>query len=371
MSVETDLHTGFAVALLHALPSVAGDNVVVSPWSVSSALAVLAPGCDESARREIELALGPSADAGGLLAGLAADAATVAGNRDSNEGSVLMVANTLWVDDGRTPVPAFVRHLDRWPGAVLRSAPMASDPERARASINADVALTTRDLIQEVLPDGSITTEERAVIVNALYLVAGWVEPFADAGTTEQPFHGLSGTRQVPVMRGSRDAGYAHDGWEYLALPLQLGLQSEILLPPVGVDPHLRVIDPTVLIDLRNRATGHRVDLHMPRFRAEWRTGLLEPLCTLNVCRIFDPGALALVRVVAEQRLHVSATFHATVLRVDESGIEGAATAALVARAVAFRHLTEVEVRVDRPFFFLVTHRETGVVVFLAYITEP
>jgi hypothetical protein len=48
--VGTDLHAGFAVALLRAMAPDADENVVVSPWSVSSALAVLAPGVEVRAR---------------------------------------------------------------------------------------------------------------------------------------------------------------------------------------------------------------------------------------------------------------------------------------------------------------------------------
>jgi serine protease inhibitor len=371
MSVATDLHAGFAADLLRALAPAGGEHVVVSPWSVSSALAVLAPGCDEPARREIGQALGQRADTGDLPALLAAHAATVAeaGNRAPSDEGMLAVANTLWVEHGRTPVPGFLRLLDRWPGAALRSAFLAADPEGARAAVNADVALTTRDLIREILPAGSLTGDERAVIVNALYLLAGWVEPFAEASTAQEPFHSPSGSRDLAMMRGSREVGYARDGWQYLDLPLRLGLRAEVLLPPVAADSHPGPLDPALLAELRDRAIVHRVDLHLPRFRAESATGLIEPLRALGVCRVFD--ASALVDVVAEEPLQVSSAFHAAVLRVDERGIEGAAATAMVARTVAYRRLPEVEVRVDRPFLFLVTHRETGVVVFLACVVEP
>jgi serine protease inhibitor len=372
MPVATDLHAGFAVDLLRAV-STAEDNLVLSPWSVSSALAVLAPGVAAGpARREIERALAPRGEPEGLTAALAADATRVAGDRDTSGDSVLTVANTLWVDDARTPAPAFVRHLDTWPGAALRTASMASDPEAARAAINADVATTTRDLIPEILPAGSITSDERAVIVNALYLLVAWTEPFAETATADEPFHSPSGARDVATMRGRREASFARDsGWEYLALPLHLGLQAEILLPPAGGERPSAAIAPSGLGELRDRATSHRVDLHLPRFRIESGTGLVEPLRALGVRGIFDPGLLALDGIVVEERLYVSAAFHAAVLRVDESGIEGAAATAIVARATAFRPLPEVELRVDRPFFLLVTHAETRAVLFLARVAEP
>jgi serine protease inhibitor len=367
------LHTDFGVALVHALPAAAEENFVVSPWSVSSALAVLAPGVDDQGRREIEHALAPGAVSGDLPADLATAAARVAHERAPGDDSVLAVANTLWVDDGRTPAPRLVRHLERWPGAALRSVPLCAAPERARATINADVAQTTRNLIPAILPRGSITPEDRAVIVNALYLLAGWFERFAEPETTDEPFHSPSGTHEVPTMRGWREARYAENGWRYVALPLWLGLEAEILLPPATAAPHVatRTLDRTVLVDLRHEATGHRVRLHLPRFRVEWDTDLIPVLRALGVNRIFDPGRRALVDVVVEERLYVSGAFHAAVLQVDERGVEGAAATAVVAPAAAYHRLRSVELRIDRPFFFLITHRGTGAVIFLAHIAEP
>jgi serine protease inhibitor len=75
--------------------------------------------------------------------------------------------------------------------------------------------------------------------------------------------------------------------------------------------------------------------------------------------------------VVTREALYVSGVFHAAVLRVDERGVEGAAATAIVARTVAAVAAPRVEVRVDRPFFVLVTHRQTGAVIFLAYVAEP
>jgi serine protease inhibitor len=369
-----DRHSAFALALLGAVSSTAGENVVVSPWSVSSALAVLAPGCGAAAREELVLALaggwgdGARAPGGDVVASLAADAATIAGERGWSEGSSLAVANTLWVDEGRTPVPGFVAALGGWPGAALRFVPIAADPEGARRAVNTDVATTTRDLIPEILPKGALTSDDRAVIVNALYLFVPWLEPFAPDRTEDAPFHGLGGARSVPTMRAVHELAYAGEGWEYVRLPLDLGFVAEVLLPPAGGDgPGLP--DAGTLEALRGRARPHRVDLHLPRVRAGQATMLNGPLQALGIRRIFSD--LDVGGVVAEEPLWIAGAHHAAVLRMDETGIEGAAATALVARGVAYRLLPTVEVRVDRPFLLLVTHQRTAVVAFAARVVEP
>jgi serine protease inhibitor len=370
MSDAPDRHLGFALDLLRTHPDTGRGNVVVSPWSVSSALAVLAPGCDEPARDEIVRALASGRESDDLVAELAGDASGLTADRPAEDGSTLAVANTLWVDQSRTPAPAFGAGLDRWPGAGVRTVPLAANPDGARATINADVARTTRDLIPEILPAGSITPDDRAVIVNALYLLAAWLEPFSPADTTAEPFHAPSGTRELPTMRGLREVAYAGGEAEYVALPLWGGLQAEIVLSPAARTAAAGP-DAASLAELRRGATTHRVLLHLPRFRVTSTTELTRPLQTLGVHRIFDAGALALRQVVVEEPLHVAGVYHAAVLRADERGIEGAAATAIVARAVAFLQLPEVEMRVDRPFHVLISDRGTGAVLFLASVAEP
>jgi serine protease inhibitor len=373
MPAATDRHSGFAADLLHALhpPTPGADAVVLSPWSVSSALAAVAPACTPRVRRQIEQAVSGPGGGGDQLVALAADAARVV---DAGGDGLLAVANTLWVDEACTPVAAVVEDLGRWPGASLRGVPLRTDPHGARQTVNAAVAELTRDLVPELLPPGTVTGDDRAVVVNALYLLAGWLEPFTASLTEDEPFRGPSGPRAVPTMRGVREVEYADEGWQYLALPLDLGLTAEILVPPDGhraaVDAVARVdaLDGALLRRCRRRASEHRVDLHLPRFRAETAVELTGSLHALGMGGLFEPGALGLV---VEERVHVSAAFHAAVLRVDERGIEGAAATALAMRAVAHRHLPEVEVRVDRPFAFLVTHRPTGAILFLAHVVDP
>jgi serine protease inhibitor len=357
--VDTARDLRFAFALLHAAAGAGDSNYVCSPWSVASALAALAPGTTTDARDEIAAAVGP-------LDRLRHEAALVAGSSGGGD-AVLEVANRLWVDEGHTPNPSFVAELGLWPGAGVWTAPIRRDPEEARALVNADVAATTRGLIPEIVGQGALSGMT-AVLVNALYLMAGWLQPFRPEDTAEEAFHVPGGTRKVATMRASHETGYASSAsWQYVSLPLALGLQAEVVVP---ADHPAEPLSAGRLAALREAATPCRVDLHLPRARLGAGTRLSGPLATLGVCRIFDPGAPA-VTGVADRPLFISDAVHRAVLRMDESGIEGAAATAMVMRAVAFRSLPEVEMVVDRPFSVLVGHRATGAVLFLAKVADP
>ena len=357
--VDTASDLRFAIALFDAAAGTADSNYLCSPWSVASALAALAPGTTADARDEIATAVG----APDRLRHEAALVAESAGGGDA----VLEVANRLWVDEGCIPNPSFLAELGPWPGAGVRTAPISRDPEEARALVNADVAATTRGLIPEIIGEGTLSGMT-AVLVNALYLLAGWLQPFRPEDTAEEAFHAPGGTRKVATMRASHETGYAGGAsWQYVSLPLALGMQAEVVLAP---DYLAEPLSAGRLTALRDAATPCRVDLHLPRARLEAGTRLAGPLATLGVCRIFDVAASA-VTGVADQPLFISDAVHRAVLRVDERGIEGAAATAMVMRAVAFRSLPEVEMVVDRPFSLLIGHRVTGTVLFMARVASP
>ncbi|MGH8868248.1 MAG: serpin family protein [Actinomycetes bacterium] len=363
-------HAGFALRLHHALAPPDGSGTACSPWSVSSALGALAPGADDGTRHEIARALGVGVDG---LDRMAAQAHEVT-RRPGTEGveAALAVATTLWLDEEVTPRPDFTGALAGWPGARVGSTAIQRDPEHARVEVNADVAATTRGLVPEILPSGGLRSDDVAVLVNALYLLEAWVEPFHAADTAPAPFHRPDGVTHVPTMRGAREVPYAHtDGWQYAALPLYHGLHAEVLLADAPLTEAERDLDGPALDRLRAHAVQHRLTLSLPRFPVTGGGGLVGALQALGVRRLFERGAAPLPRVVQETAVFVSRAFHRAVLRVDERGVEGAAATAMVMNPVMFQPMAAATMRVDRPFLVLVTHRNTGAVLFLARVVDP
>jgi serpin B len=368
--MDPTLHLAFATALFRAAAGDDASNFVCSPWSVASALAALAPGTGSDARKEIAAAVGKSEDLRSEAASVAESSGPEAPLKAPGKGKnddVLAVANRLWVDEGCIPNPSFLAELAQWPGAGLRTAPISRDPEEARTLVNADVAATTRGLVPEILQKGTLDGMT-ALLVNALYLLAGWRQPFRPEDTVDEAFHTPAGTRDVPMMRAHRETGYARAAaWQYVSLQLGTDMAAEVVLPP---DRSMQPITAGHLATLRNAATPHRVGLHLPRTRLEAGARLAGPLAALGVRSIFDVHAPA-VTGVADQPLFISDAVHRAVLRVDENGVEGAAATGMLVQAVAFRSLPDVEMVVDRPFYLLIGHPATGTVLFMARIAEP
>ncbi|RSM65320.1 serpin family protein [Kibdelosporangium aridum] len=367
MSVQA--HLDFTVELQDVLAQ--GDpaaNTVWSPFSVASALALVARGAAGTTKDElVSMLLGDKSAEVEDLIRLLDKAEQLAEPHGDQEPPVLEVANTLWADKRIRIRQAFASALENMPSGSVRSAPFRDDPEGARNQINTDVAKTTRNLIPELLPEGVIKNDTIAALVNALYLKVAWRNKFEEAATESRPFHAPSGVVRVPTMWLSENLGYARtSGWQVVAMPAIGGVEAVVLLPD---GRELPSVDAATLKTLVDRPKRQKVSLRMPKLRLKLGAELTDVLNQLGVRTVFTDSAD--LSGISEDPLAVQAVIHESVLKIDEQGLEGAAATAVMMRTLSLDMSQPVEVDVDRPFLLLVRHKDSGVVYFSARVNDP
>lgn len=322
----------FALALHRALTTDPRVNLCWSPYAVACAVRHLATH-----------ARGRSGDE---LAAVVGDAATLAEAGELAPAPArpeLAVSATLWAD----PV------LD----ITGRPAPFLADPDKTRDMINQDVATTTRGLVPELVD--ALPADAVAALVVALYLRCGWVVEFERAETAPRRFRTPDGKKQVPTMRLRAEVGYARtEDWQVVRLDAWGGVHATVLLPYGDLATIEPALTPRTLAELLAAPARTHVDLSLPAFTVSTRAEL----------RDVDVAGVRIGELAGD--LPLDSVPHQAVLTVDERGIQGAAaTAAIAVMSGATRE--PVEVRVDRPFLFVVTHAQTGVVYFLTRVTDP
>jgi len=102
---------------------------------------------------------------------------------------------------------------------------------------------------------------------------------------------------------------------------------------------------------------------NVPKFKLEPPTlSLVEALQTLGMKSAFTTNAnfnrTAFLR--REQGLYISGIFQKTFLQVDEAGTEASAATGVARGAYGGDTNVPVQVRIDRPFLFMIQHRPTG-----------
>ena len=378
-------HSAFALWMYHAGRSTLGEgeNFLFSPFSISTAFAMLWPGAVGDTADEIasmmHFALPPErfhAAGNRLMAALEARNAYQPGP-DEGDAPILEIANDLWGLAEYPYVPTFLDLLARHYGAGMWIVDFLTEPEAARQEINKYVEGRTRGLIPELLPEDSITDLTRLVLTNVIYFKGAWRFPFDDARTAPAPFTALGGVAtDVPMMTGYIDeARYAMvDGTQVVELDyVGDGLAMALILPAPGTfasfEADLNAEGLAGLLAAPQRMEG---SLAMPRFAFEAELDLVPLFRAAGYDIPFSDGLAdfsGLSEVALQEGLHVTGAFHKARIIVDEEGTEAAAATAIVVGTES-APMETFNVRLDRPFLFVLRDRPTGAVLFLGRVVD-
>ena len=375
--VETDVHKSpskvpvaevetkdFAVNIFRAAAQ-EGENTLVSPLSVLTALAMAANGAEGDTLTQMETTLGGTReDLNDWLGGF----------KDDDQ---LKQANGIWVKNDRKfdPNEDFLTTVQEVYDAVLTEAPF---DETTREEINGWVREETDDMIDGIIDE--IPEEAIMYLINALSFEAAWENPYEEHQVQDGIFTTEDGRElDVEMMYGT--------AYDYLRTENATGFRQwyenedyafVALLPNEGVTVSELVDSLTgeELSDLLAKPEMDVVQTAIPKFEAESDFELSEMLSDMGMDKVFDDtladfGSLG---TYENRNIYISRVLHKTSIQVAEQGTKaGAATAVEIAYATgAFGPAEEpTTVYLDRPFVYMIVERETGLPLFMGTCMEP
>jgi serpin B len=374
-------------------------SVLLSPYSIATALAMTYAGADGDTKAEMQRVLRFPADPIACSAAfqvldhslsevIKRSEKWVADQKEEGGNAVpiqLSSANRLFIQKGFPLRKEFTDHAAQYFTAAPTELDFKHDPAGAREAINEWVADQTHNRIPEVLPVGQPTALTRLALVNALYLKASWADAFDEGMSKDEPFHlSRSQDARVPTMQARRHFGYAKShGYSVVTVPYQTGSLQLVLFVPDKLDGLVALEKKLSAQELTACAQLETCDviLHLPRFKLEPATlPLGKTLQALGLKNAFDQPVRSanfarMAPRTADGYLYIGEVFHKTWLSLDEHGTEAAAaTITLMSFAAGMPSkppLPPVEVRVDRPFLFAIQHVDSGVCLFLGRVTDP
>lgn len=381
---------------LHRRLAAGGGNLVTSPWSISSALAMTYGGAAGRTKTEMQGVLhlpANDAEVHGGFAGLAGDLTTLAQASQGGVESakkfggpatplVIQTANRLFGDRHYPFEKPFLELTKKSYGAPLEMLDFQKAPEAARGLINDWVAGRTSDRIPELIPGGVIDRDTRLVLTNAIYLKAAWAEEFKEE--PDAPFL-VNGTGPVKIPGLVRVAPFGYEelpGGAAVTIPYAgRGLQFVLFIPngKKGLSALEKKLTPEILAKTAQAETRD-ISLHFPQFKLEpGRVMLAENLIAMGMPTAFDrPEGSADFSGIAPRTPHdylcISHVIHQAFIAVDKHGTEAAAATAVVMPRVTSAPMEKpkpLEIRVDRPFAFAIQHQASGACLFLGRVTDP
>lgn len=364
MNRDSAAAADFGVRLLQSCVQ-PGENTLVSPLSVLSALAMTANGADGETLAQMETVLGlPSEELNRFFYSFQEQL------KDKDDG-ILSLANGIWFneDPNLTVEQVFLQTNADCYGAELRQAPFDGS---TLADINAWVSQATRGMIDQVLDE--IPPEAVMYLVNALSFDGEWENPYKAYQVHEGLFTTEDGREQQATLMYAGESCYLEDEQATGFLKYYAGRAYAFaaLLPNEGVSVE----------DYVNNLTGERlyallsapeetlVETVLPKFETAWDMELSETLQAMGMTDAFDPEKADFSRLGSSQQgnIFLSRVLHKTVISVTETGTR--AGAAAVVEAEAGGAMDPKIVELDRPFVYLLIDCETGVPLFVGTMMD-
>lgn len=341
------------------------ENLVFSPYSVSSALSMAALGARAQTRTQITKALQASKLSVDVIA---------TGNESliAMRDPALRVANALFIKEGAQIQPDFLELCKRF-SAETRNVDF-TDPKTIDI-INNWVKENTNGMIDKMT--GKYDEATLMSLINAIAFDGKWVKPFTAENTTPKPFYGSKVTTDAQMM-------YAHDtgvqyaetkSYQAVALPYE-GNRYEmvIVLPKSGkklgsvMNP---LLSPKAFSKLVSSLRYASVNLTLPKFSVSSELGLKEILQKLGIKNAFT-GKADFSGIAGKPGDYlISSILHKARIDVDEDGTKAAAATEVIISLTAMPLEEEIiEMNCDRPFFYAIRDRDTGMLIFMGAVNN-
>jgi len=227
----------FAIDLFKQIHS-NSDNLVYSPYSISTVLAMTYSGADGKTADQIsEVLYFPPA--GRLDPELRLLNDKILSN-DTLPGTEISLANAIWAQENFSFLPGYIKNIQKWYDAPLTEMDFIKEDAReaSRQRINNWVEKNTREKIKELIGPGILDASTRMVLTNAIYFNGKWMWPFDKALTAPSIFHvSSSESLRTSFMNQTRTLPYYEDEEiQALRLPYRNDRISMTILLPKTVD---------------------------------------------------------------------------------------------------------------------------------------
>ena len=339
------------------------QNAAISPLSLQMALSLAREGAAGETREELD----------GLLEGEEIDLAALLNNARyadayAYEGADAVAPGLQYANAGFAAreceiLPEYKARVDaEW-------FPLDESPE----NINAWVKEQTNGRIEELF-HGPLPQDTALCLVNALSMEAKWAHPFPEDSTYQDTFLTANGETEANFMYTEHEFHYGErDGAQIVRLPYEgTTLSMYVVLPEAGgVPAALDAIAQEGMAYFAEMDCGPEVHLSLPKFSIAYGGSLMDGLKAQGL-EIAAGENADFSAMCANMPLYISNILQNVRIDVDEQGTSAAAVTALLlcGASMPMEQPEFVEMKVDRPFIFIIADGESGAIAFAAVVVE-
>jgi serine protease inhibitor len=343
------------------------ENIFISPFSVSTALAMTLNGAGGETRTEMISALKYSGWNKDSLNTAYRDLLKLLPDLDKKVK--INNANSIWYRTGFSVLPDFLDINNSFFGAEVRDKDL-SNPT-SLTEINKWIEDKTEGKIKDVLK--VLDPQTVMLLINAIYFKAQWKYEFDINETKVEKFNLENGNQvNVSMMHANKMhlPYYQSSKFSMIDLPYSDSVYTmSILLPNINykVDDIIKDLNIVNWENMGEKMVNTEIDIAIPKFKLEYKTSLKSVLPDLGMKQAFMPGAADFSGINSINDLFIDDIIHQSFVEVNEAGTEAAAVTVVIINVTSMGNTFYA----NRPFVFIIRDNKTNGVLFLGKVMNP
>jgi serine protease inhibitor len=369
--IETENQFGFELYQNVFASETEHENIMVSPLSVSLALAMTYNGANGETKTAMEKTL--------KVYGLTPEDINtsyrylVNALKSLDPKVLLEIANAIFYRDDFEVENEFVSINKNYYDAEVSALDFGNE-QQSLETINGWVAEKTHDKIESIID--RITRSHVMFLLNAIYFKGTWQKEFNEESTEQLPFYLENGESiQTEMMQRLDTLPYTSNDL-FSAIELSYGkgnYNMYVFLPEKG-----RTLKEIInKLDKDNWETWmesfqevQSVDIKLPKFKYEYEIMLNDVLTEMGMGVAFT-GAADFTGINRDGGLNIDYVKHKSFIEVNEEGTEAAAVTVVAIERTSVGGPQKVPFYVNRPFMYAITEKSTGAVLFMGTVKNP
>ena len=340
------------------------SNVFLSPFSISSALAMTYAGARNETEKQMSKVLHFDLNQKNIHQGFF-EINSELKKYKSNSEIELSIANAIWKREGSSFKKDFLDINKKYYSTDLF-------PLKGAKPINEWAAKNTRNKITEIVTEGDLS-DATMVLTNAIYFKGDWLNSFNEKETQKSKFKTANGKEiDIDMMFQVNQVNYFEDeNNQVIDLPYKGETMSMTIILPKETNSISKLsaaLSVKLFTSYIKSLEEQEVNIYLPKFSFESEFHLENVLSIMGMPDAFNPGKADFTGMA--NGVFIGGIIHKAVIEVNEKGSVAAAVTAVVIRETSAVK-QDIFFNADHPFVIVIREKKTGSILFMGSVIEP
>lgn len=337
-------------------------NILMSPLSIVSALAMVTNGASNNTLTEIEKALG--SDINSLNEYLYAYKSYLPTDKQYK----VSLANSIWFKDKESlsvNIDFLQTNKDYYDASIYK----AAFDNSTKDDINYWINDKTNGMIEKILEEAP-SDNVVMYLINALSFDAEWQHIYQKEQISDGEFTLEDGSQKTIQFMHSAEHTYLEndDAFGFIK-PYKDNKYAFVALLPkdnITMSQFLSKLDASTLEFLIKYQRSEKVIASLPKFKVEYNTLLNDSLQSLGIKDAFDGDNADFSKMAKslDGNIFISRVLHKTIIEVDEKGTKAGAVTT-VKMDTTSANIDPKVVNLNRPFFYMIIDTQQNLPIFM------